>query len=363
MDNIADILRKVVSIRSFSGEEKERCDFFADYLNSAGIAVKRVENNLLAEIKCAGDGAPWVMLNSHLDTVKPAAGYTFDPFDPPFDPSVIRGLGSNDAGGSVVSMVETAIYFHKNGGPDFNILLLLSAEEENSGPKGMQLIVGTEADARSIGGFGDTIEIACAIIGEPTQMKAAVAERGLLVLDGVAEGVSGHAARNEGVNAIYIAMDDMELLRKYRFSKISPLMGEVKMTVTQMNAGTQHNVVPDRCTFVVDIRPTDSYNNREIYEELQGQIKSILTPRSLTNRSSATPVGHPLLKCVELLGIESYVSPTTSDWMRVGAIPAIKMGPGDSARSHMADEYIMVEEIESGVRGYIEFLKNLKLDK
>ena len=392
--NIADILRRVVSIRSFSGEEGDRWDFFAEYLGSSGIVVKRIGNNLLAEIRCGGEHAPWVMLNSHLDTVKPAAGYTFDPFNPPFDPSinpaVVRGLGSNDAGGAVVSMVETAIHFHKHGGLDFNILLLLSAEEENSGPNGMRLVMreinkeiretcirdfekttfpGDVKKAKSTENIKDVSDIrnvediVCAIIGEPTQMKAAVAERGLLVLDGVATGVSGHAARNEGVNAIYIAMEDIERLRGYRFSKVSPLMGEVKVTVTQVNAGTQHNVVPDRCTFVVDIRPTDCYDNEEIYNELQGQIKSALTPRSLTNRSSATPQEHPLLKCVELLGIESYISPTTSDWMRIGAIPAVKMGPGDSARSHMADEYITVEELEGGKRGYIEFLKNLKLER
>ena len=346
---IADILRKIVSIKSFSGYENEKSDFFAEYLNSNGINVKRIGNNLLADIKCAGEDAPRVMLNSHLDTVRPSSGYTFDPFNPPFDSEIVRGLGSNDAGGSVVSMVETALYFHKHGGLDFNIFLLLSAEEENSGSNGMRLAINEVGD------------IACAIVGEPTKMKAAIAERGLLVLDGVATGISGHAARGEGVNAIYIALEDIELLKNYKFSKISPLMGEVKLTVTQINAGTQHNVIPDKCSFVVDIRPTDCYCNKEIYEELQKHVKSILTPRSLTNRSSATPLGHPLIKCVEKLGIESYVSPTTSDWMRIGEIPAIKMGPGDSARSHIADEYILVEELENGFNGYIEFLKNLKI--
>ena len=362
--DVVDILRKVVSIRSFSGEEEGRYNFFVDYLSSAGVAVHRIGNNLLAEVKCAGDAAPWVMLNSHLDTVKPAAGYTFDPFDPPFDPLVVRGLGSNDAGGSVVSMVETALYFHRHGGLGFNILLLLSAEEENSGPNGMRRVMEklVKAGSEDFNDLECAGKIACAIIGEPTQMKAAVAERGLLVLDGVAAGVSGHAARNEGVNAIYIAMEDIELLRSYKFSKISPLMGEVKVTVTQVNAGIQHNVVPDKCSFVVDIRPTDCYDNEEIYKELQSAVKSTLTPRSLTNRTSATPAWHPLQKCIELLGIESYISPTSSDWMRIGNIPAVKMGPGDSARSHMADEYITVEELEGGVNGYIAFLTNLKLD-
>lgn len=349
MMEAADFLRKMVSIRSFSGEEDARVDFVASYLEAQGLTVKRLKNNIFARVECAGPNAPVVMLCSHLDTVRPSAGYTFDPFEPPYDAGVIRGLGSNDAGGSVAAMIQTALHFYRTGGLDFNILLLLVAEEENSGPNGMCLAI-KEADRAD-----------CAIIGEPTQMKAAAAERGLLVLDGLAEGISGHAARSEGINALYKAIKDIEILRNYRFAKISPLMGEVKLTVTQIEAGTQHNVVPGKCRFVVDIRPTDSYTNEEILAELQSAVESKLTPRSLKNRSSATPHGHPLLDAAAACGVETYTSPTTSDWMWTGSIPAIKMGPGDSARSHTADEYLTVAELRSGIDGYIDFLSNLKL--
>lgn len=349
MMGIAEFLRKMISIPSFSGDEGERADFVVSYIQERGLDVRRVGNNLFAVVDCAGQDAPVVILNSHLDTVRPSAGYTFDPFASPYDAEVVRGLGSNDAGGSVAAMIHTALYFHRNGGLRFNILLLLSAEEENSGPNGMELAI-KEAG-----------RVDCAIVGEPTQMRAAVAERGLLVLDGLAEGVSGHAARAEGDNAIYKAIKDIEVLRNYHFAKVSPLMGEVKLTVTQIEAGTQHNVVPDKCSFVVDIRPTDCYGNEEILAELQSAVSSKLTPRSLHHRSSATPAGHPLLAAGEKCGIETYVSPTTSDWMCLGNIPALKMGPGDSARSHTADEYITVEELHDGLTGYIKFLQNLEL--
>lgn len=209
------------------------------------------------------------------------------------------------------------------------------------------------------GDNGETVRICppdWAIIGEPTGMKAAIAERGLLVIDGLAEGVSGHAAREEGVNALYIAMDDIRTLRDFNFSRISPLMGTVKLTVTQINAGTVHNVVPDRCSFVVDIRPTEQYTNAEILAMLQSECRSTLTARNLKNRSSATAPDSPLSGCAEALGIETFVSPTTSDWMRIGC-DAIKMGPGDSARSHRKDEYVTVGEIRDGIAKYIGFIK------
>lgn len=343
------LLRKIVSIPSFSGGEQARADFVAGYLTDKGLTVERIGNNLLARVACGREGTPTVMLNSHLDTVRPSAGYTSDPFDSSFDGRKICGLGSNDAGGAGVSMIAAALHFLRRGGLGFDILLLLSAEEETSGANGMQLAI------RYAG------RVDCAVIGEPTRMKAAVAERGLLVLDGLARGVCGHAARGEGENAIYKALRDIGTLRTYRFGRVSPLMGEVKLTVTQIAAGTQHNVVPDRCTFVVDIRPTDLYTNEEIWRELQAAVGSTLTPRSLTGRSSATPPGHPLAKCAAALGIETYVSPTTSDWMRIGGIPAIKMGPGDSARSHTPDEYITLDELNAGIAGYIDFLKTLNI--
>ena len=347
--NTTELLRKIVSIQSFSGGEQERADFMAGYLTDEGLSVRRIGNNIFARVGCGREGAPTVMLNSHLDTVHPSAGYTFDPFDPPYDAGIVFGLGSNDAGGAVVSMTAAALHFLRHGGLAFDLLLLLSAEEETSGVNGISLALQHAG------------RVDCAIIGEPTRMKAAVAERGLLVLDGVASGVSGHAARGEGENAIYKALSDIETLRNHRFARVSPLMGEVKLTVTQISAGTQHNVVPDKCTFVVDIRPTDLYTNEEIWRELQAEVASELTSRSLANRSSATPAGHPLIQCAGALGIGTYISPTSSDWMRTGGIPAVKMGPGDSARSHAADEYITVAELKAGAEGYIDFLKNLKL--
>lgn len=347
VDEAVSLLRQIVSIESFSGNESERSSFICDFFNSKGFKVERIKNNIIITLFNAGPVAPVLMLNSHLDTVKPGEGYSFDPFNPPFDVHRVLGLGSNDAGASVVSMIETFLFFTTFNLP-FNLMLLLSAQEENSGPEGISLAL------KSCG------RIDAAIVGEPTEMKAATAERGLLVLDGKAKGVTGHAARGEGVNALYIALEDIERLRAFKFEKKSPLMGEVKLAVTQINAGSQHNVIPDLCTFVVDIRPTDVYTNSEITSLLSGIVKSELTPRNLLNSSSATPLGHPLLSTVAKLGIESYVSPTTSDWMRL-SVPAIKMGPGDSARSHRPDEYITVEELRGGIEGYINFIENLKL--
>ena len=341
-----ELLRKFVTIKSFSGEENDRVDFLLQYFNEREIPVQRFANNIVFRQSWHDNSKPTLMLNSHLDTVMPASGYTFDPFKPKHSDTYVYGLGSNDAGASVVSMIHTFLHFKEKPLP-FNLLLALSAEEENSGPNGMRLLWEKLE-----------MEVDMAIVGEPTGMQAAIAERGLLVIDGLAEGVSGHAARNEGVNALYIALEDIETLRTTNFDKVSPTMGEVKLTVTQIEAGTQHNVVPDRCKFVVDIRPTEQYNNSEIINILQPKVKSRLTARSLTNRSSAIPQNHLLFKCAEKLGIETYTSPTTSDWMRISC-PAVKMGPGQSSRSHQADEYVLIEEIEQGISGYIKFISQL----
>lgn len=343
---MVELLRKLVSLQSFSGEEHLRCDYLASYFHERKIATERVGNNLIVRQPHRDPSKPTLMLNSHLDTVRPNAGYTFDPLSPPHSGTHVYGLGSNDAGASVVSLIHTFLHFYEKMLP-FNLLLALSAEEENSGPNGMKILW------QKISG-----EVDMAIVGEPTGMRAAIAERGLLVVDGEAKGVSGHAARNEGVNALYIALEDIATLQSVKFEKISPTMGEVKMTVTQIHAGTQHNVVPDRCTFVVDIRPTEMYSNPEIMEILQPKVKSELKARSLTNRSSATPTGHLLLKNVQQLGIETYTSPTTSDWMRI-TCPALKMGPGESERSHRPDEFVLIEELEKGIEGYIRFIENL----
>ena len=341
--NATELLRKLVSIPSFSGEEHPRSDFLSAYFAERGVHVERIGNNLVVRQPGRDSSRPTLMLNSHLDTVRPNTGYTFDPFHPPISETRVNGLGSNDAGASVVAMIQTFLHFHEKELP-FNLLLALSAEEENSGPDGMRLLWEKLSN-----------EVDMAIIGEPTGMKAAIAERGLLVIDGEATGVSGHAARDEGVNALYIALEDIAALRSVKFDKVSPTMGEVKLTVTQINAGTQHNVVPDTCRFVVDIRPTEQYSNPEIMKILQPKVKSVLTARSLTNRSSATPGGHPLLLHAKRLDIATYTSPTTSDWMRV-TCPAIKMGPGESERSHRPDEFVLIDELKQGIEGYIRFI-------
>lgn len=346
INKAVELLRKLVSLKSFSGEEDLRSNFLTEYFTGKGITVERMKNNLIVRQAHFDESKPALMLNSHLDTVRPSAGYTFDPFCPSASDTHVYGLGSNDAGASVVSMIQAFLNFYKTELP-FNIVLVLSCEEENSGENGMR---------RLWKHLADTVDFA--VIGEPTGMKVAVAERGLLVIDGEAKGISGHAARNEGVNAINIAMDDIATIKSVKFDKISPAMGEVKLTVTQINAGTQHNVVPDRCTFVIDIRPTEMYANQEIMDLLQPRVKSVLKARSLTNRSSATPPDHLLMLCVQQLGIETYTSPTTSDWMRVSC-PAVKMGPGESARSHQADEFIRIDELQQGITGYIRLIEQL----
>ena len=257
---------------------------------------------------------------------------------------IVAGLGSNDDGASAVAMIAAYRHFQNSSR---NIVLVLTCEEERSGKNGM-----TGLWSNRITG------VDLAIVGEPTGMKAATAERGLLVIDATAHGISGHAARNEGENALYIALDDIVRLRAYEFGKVSPRMGKVNLNVTQINAGTAHNVVPDRCDFVIDIRPTEQYTNEEILNELQGICRSELKPRNLANRSSATFSGSPLQKAAEKLGIETFSSPTTSDWMRI-TCDAVKMGPGESSRSHKRNEFVFTEEIRNGIEGYIEFIESL----
>jgi acetylornithine deacetylase len=339
------LLKGKIAIPAYSGEEKAAANYLAAHLETAGVATFRIGNNVCAYSKQNKNGQKLLMLNSHIDTVKAAKGYTLNPFEPVEKDGKLFGLGSNDAGASLVSLVETFIYLNVVELP-FNLLLALSCEEENSGANGMKSIIQ------------EIKNIDCAIVGEPTAMKAATGERGLLVIDGTAHGTVGHAARDEGVNAIYSAIEDITYIKNYPFGKVSPLMGAVKKNVTMVNGGYQHNVVPDVCTFVVDIRPNECYTNREILEQLQAGVKSELLARSLTNKCSFTPAGHPLLQCAEQLGIETYISPTTSDWVRLN-IPAIKMGPGESSRSHSADEFVYVREIKEGIKGYINFVRKV----
>lgn len=343
------LLRAMVGVPSITFDEAAVRDVVAQRLTEWGIAHRCVGNNILALNRRASTALPTVMLCAHLDTVTASSGYTRDPLDPGTDPDRVWGLGSNDDGGSVVAMTAAFRHFYEADDLPFNLLLALSCEEERSGPGGAEMLWKT---------FDAAYRPKLAIIGEPTGGRAATSERGLLVIDGEAHGVSGHAARDEGVNALYIALEDIERLRNYDFDRVSPLMGRVKLSVTQIQCGTAHNVVPDRCTFVVDIRPTELYSNSEILELLQQECRSKLTARNLRNRSSATLPDSPLLAALKTAGINTFSSPTTSDWVRTPC-DAIKMGPGESSRSHRPDEYIMVSEIERAISDYVRVLNAL----
>jgi acetylornithine deacetylase len=339
------LLKEMIAIPSPSFHEDEVCSHISKWLTSKGIEHERVGNNIIAE-HITDPSKPTLMLCAHIDTVDPCEGYTFDPYKPENCPGdMVQGLGSNDDGASVVSMIAAYRFFSHVGTP--NITLVLTCEEERSGKGGITGLWGKRLN-----------RIDYAIVGEPTGMKAATSERGLLVIDATAHGVSGHAARNEGKNALYIALEDIERLRKHEFAKVSPKMGKVNLNVTQINAGSAHNVIPDRCNFVIDIRPTEQYSNEEILHELQEICESELKPRNLANRSSATHEDSPLQKAADDMGIETFSSATTSDWMRI-TCDAIKMGPGDSNRSHRKDEYVTVEEIKEGIETYIKFIGSL----
>ncbi|MCL1974013.1 MAG: M20/M25/M40 family metallo-hydrolase, partial [Bacteroidetes bacterium] len=289
---------------------------------------------------------PTLLLCSHHDTVKPSKGYTRDPYKPLTQEGRLYGLGSNDAGGALVCLTQAFIRLHQLQGT-YNLLLVLSAEEEVSGSGGLAMVLP------------QLPPIDAALIGEPTGMQAAIGERGLMVLEGETVGVSGHAARGEGINAIYQALKDIDTLKHFSFEKISPTMGNVRLQVTQIEGGTQHNVVPDRCRFVVDVRTTDAYTNQEILALLQQRVQSTLTPRSLNHTASATPADSPLRKAIHALHIPTYISPTSSDWIQLSC-PALKIGPGDSKRSHTADEYILISELEEGLKGYLRLLNTLQ---
>ena len=363
IDEAMEMLRGMVGIPSVSFSEEEVCRYVSDTLTGRGIRHVRVKNNIVALNRNFDPEKKTLMLCAHMDTVPACDGYSFDPYKPDYgmvrnifgcgEKDIVCGLGSNDDGGSVVAMCAAFRHYHEQDLP-CNLVLALSCEEERSGPGGMAWIW---EHYEEIAGLEHAGRPDWAIVGEPTEMKAATSERGLLVIDGEAVGVSGHAARGEGVNALYIALDDIKRLREYEFTEISPVMGKVMLNVTQIEAGTAHNVIPDRCRFVVDIRPTEMYSNMEIMEELQSVCRSRLKARNLKNRSSATAQTSPLLECCSSLGLETFSSPTTSDWIRIGC-DAVKMGPGKSERSHKKDEFITRDEIAGGIRGYISFLES-----
>ena len=345
MDTI-DLLKNMIRIPSFSRDEVAVADFLERWMLTEGFEARRLGNNLWMESGPA-DGRPTILLNAHIDTVKPASGYTRDPFTPEIEDGCLYGLGSNDDGGSLIALLETYSRLIQKEQP-YRLIFSATAEEEVSGKGGLDLILP------------ELGRIDFGVMGEPTGMRMAVAERGLMVLDCTAYGKSGHAARNEGVNAIYKAIEDIQWFKSHSFDRVSDFLGAVKMSVTQINAGTQHNVVPDRCTFVVDVRPNGMYTNPELLEMIKSSVSCEVKERSTRIGSSHLPMDHPAVVRGLSLGLEPFGSPTTSN-QALCHFPTLKIGPGDSARSHSADEYIRLDEIADGIETYVALLDGLTL--
>ncbi|MBI2729479.1 MAG: M20 family metallo-hydrolase [Sphingobacteriales bacterium] len=359
-----NLLKELIETPSFSKEEDQTAGIICRFLGERGVVHYRSGNNVWAKNKFYDINKPTILLNSHHDTVKPNKGYTLDPFSPIEKEGKLFGLGSNDAGGALVSLIATFLYFYDKADLKYNLVLAATAEEEISGTNGIELLLQdemfTDAKDSSAGSpFRGQGREWVAIVGEPTQMQMAVAEKGLLVLDCIAYGKAGHAAREEGENALYKALKDIKWISTYHFPKLSELLGPVKMSVTVIETDNkQHNVVPAQCKFVVDIRVNELYTHEEIIETVKQHIQSEVKPRSTRLRSSSITLGHPLVKAGISLGRTYYGSPTTSD-KALMPFPALKMGPGDSARSHTADEYIYVNEINEGIDLYIRLLNQL----
>lgn len=339
------LLSSLISIPSISREEEQVADFLQIYIEESGIMTGRSGNNIWCISPMFDMKKPTILLNSHIDTVKPVNGWRKHPFTAKMENGKLYGLGSNDAGASVVSLFEAYRYLSATE-QAYNLIFLASCEEEVSGKNGIESVLP------------QLPPIALGVVGEPTEMHPAIAEKGLMVLDVNAHGKAGHAARNEGENAIYKALDDIQWFREYRFSKESPLLGPVKMSVTQVNAGTQHNVVPDLCTFVVDIRSNECYSNEELFSEICSHIQSEAKARSYRLNSSHIDAKHPFVKRAVELGRTPFGSPTLSD-QALMRFPSVKIGPGKSSRSHTADEYIRVSEIEEAIGMYIKILDGL----
>jgi acetylornithine deacetylase len=341
-DDAIALLQQLIQTPSFSREEAGTADLLMQFLAQHGIPAQRQGNNVWATSKTWDAARPTLLLNSHHDTVKPGPSWMYPPFAATLEGDRLTGLGSNDAGASAVSLLAVFRYFYERP-TAFNLICAITAEEEISGANGIKSIL-LELGKIDLG-----------IVGEPTGMNAAVAEKGLLVLDGVARGRTGHAARDEGDNALYKALDDINWLRAYQFPNVSEMLGPVKMTVTQIQAGTQHNVVPDECRYVVDVRPTECYSNEEILEIIRTHVQADITPRSTHLQSSGLPLTHSLVQKAVAMGKTTYGSPTLSD-QALMRFPTLKMGPGDSARSHAPDEYILLSEIRAGIADYIALL-------
>lgn len=339
-----ELLKQLISTPSVSREETDAANILADFIEKCGLPCERIGNNLLVREEL-DEEKPTVLLCAHIDTVKPVSTWTRDPFTPTVEGDRLYGLGSNDCGGGLVSMLQ-AYRCLRGKTTKYNLVYLASCEEEVSGQNGFSLALP------------HLPKIDVAIVGEPTGMQPAIAEKGLMVIDGIAHGKSGHAARNEGVNAIYEALDDLVWLRDHQFRKKSLLLGQTKMTVTVLNSGTQHNVVPDECRFIIDVRPNEFYQNEYLFNFLQKHMKKCeLKARSFRLSSSHIPVGHPLVQRCIKMGMVPFGSPTLSD-QALMPFPSFKLGPGDSARSHSADEYICISEMTNAIETYVSLLAN-----
>jgi acetylornithine deacetylase len=341
-----ELLKNLIATQSFSGEENETALLIMQWFSNHDIKFESDKHNVWAKNKYFDAAKKTILLNSHHDTVKPNKGYTKNPYNPEVSDGKLYGLGSNDAGGSLVSLLATFTYFYERKDLNYNVVLVASAEEESSGLNGLNSMLQIIPP------------IDFAIIGEPTLMQLAIAEKGLLVLDCEAKGTSGHAAHGIGDNAIYKAIEDIHWFQNFEFPKESEMLGNVKMTVTQINAGIQHNVIPATCNFVVDVRVTDAYTNQEVLDIVQSMVKCEVKARSLRLNSSSIPQDHPIVKAGIKLGRKTYGSPTLSD-QAVLSCPSLKLGPGDSFRSHTADEFIYVNEIEEGIDLYIKILNEI----
>ncbi|MGD1841240.1 MAG: M20 family metallo-hydrolase [Thermonemataceae bacterium] len=340
------LLESLITIPSFSSEEQGTADYLAAWFTEQQIPFQRHHHNIWSKNQYFHPDKPTILLNSHHDTVRPNQGYTRDPFDPALEGGKLYGLGSNDAGGSLVALLTTFAHYYAHEDLSYNLIVAATAEEENSGKHGL----------RSLLPLLPTIDFA--IVGEPTSMQLAVAEKGLLVVDAYAHGKAGHAAHDHTENAIYKALQDIMWIKSYQFPLVSSLLGAVKMSVTQIEAGKQHNIVPAVCHFVVDVRFHEQYSSQEIFEVIDASTQSELKARSFQSNSSGIALDHPTVKAAIHLGYTTYGSPTLSD-QAVLSCPSVKIGPGVSARSHSANEYIELQEIAAGIEGYIQLLHQI----
>ena len=348
MDDPVAFLQSLIKTPSFSKEEDRTAELIADLLKKNNVKIQRLGNNVIAKNKYFHPDLPTLLLNSHHDTVKPNSGYTFDPFGGTLDNGKILGLGSNDAGASLVALLFAFLKLWNEKQLPVNMVMIASAEEEISGTNGVQKALSELND----------MNFSYGIIGEPTDLKAAVAEKGLMVLDCYSYGESGHAAREEGENALYKAIRDIEWFRTFNFPKVSGYLGPVKMTVTVIESGNQHNVVPDLCHFIVDVRSTDKYSNEELVEIIKDHVRCEVRPRSTRLNPSFLPEESSLFEAINNLGIKTFGSPTLSD-QALMPFPTCKIGPGLSERSHSANEFIWVDELERGIVFYENLIREL----